>query len=319
MTDERTALSEDGAEDALDAAIGWFADDTPPKDDGSDAQRKAQAKARRQANRANRSQFDQNRTIAPDGDLESYTRDSIGRYFADRYKGSAYASIEDAIPALTDIYMDLMTVDSTKNPFVLFLDKVSRIPAIRLRDEDVQALNDMYASYKLDGDDITGESGECDILFNPSLWRLYYDDFQYAVMLYMWLSDENNARQVNFGQIAQLDPKEVGSDLTNFAKKSLDGVSNAGAARDAIMFVGGKPNGQLRDVGDIRKAMQVGSRPFGGARVQGNATGVDKVNHDFTSAFNSLDDKAKRQVMNSIIGNEDVVSTLASMGIRLAR
>lgn len=317
MTKERNGkLMEAGAEDDLDFSSGWFGDaepkgqadpisatvpsapvppppaeETDPKFTQGSAQGTGAYRDRQDSGQA----FDD--AINDSSTTLEQRFEAFQEYLRQRY-GNQYGMVSDAAEALFNIAVDLMSVDPAKNPFVTYVDAfVARNrPSGRLSIDGVDALNNLYARYVINPKDLRGQTsdGRGSVIFNPSFMELPRQDAEKVASSYLWLTDPNNVQQVNFDAIRN--SQNILSDV----KRSLNSLMESGSKpsddpeqwRDALIFEGGDPHGDVRPANVIMRALSEGS-----SRGRRAGDSQEAAQSAFTKSFGKLSDTQKKQAM----------------------
>lgn len=249
-------------------------------------------------------------------------------YLKNRYKNQ-YSVVSPAGEALFRIYSEIGSLPSS-NPFVTYLDRyVSRNPSGRLSISGIDALNDLYANYDINPEDLMGNTpdGRMSVFFNDSLMRESKDNVRDVVLSYIWLSNPSNVKKVDFRSILKSQDTNVirsGIAKTIRANDEFDAIVTQADSfssedqplpttpaewRDAIIFVDGDPKKQIRKPVEISSILKEGSRGFAGKENKQQRNEREAKN--FTDWFNSLDDNEKKQALMNLYGN--IESTLNSL------
>lgn len=223
--------------------------------------------------------------------------EAFQEYLKQRY-GNQYGMVSDAAEALFNIAADLMSVDPTENPFVTYVDAfVARNrPNGRLSVDGVDALNNLYARYVINPKDLRGQTsdGRGSVIFNPSFMELPRQDAEKVASSYLWLTDPHNAGQVNFDAIrnSQNIPSDVKRALNSLMESGSKPSNDPEPWRDALIFEGGDPHGDVRPANVVMRALSEGSRR---GRREGNSQEASQS--AFVKSFGKLSDTQKKQAM----------------------
>lgn len=315
MKERKGGLLEAGAEDDLDSSFGWFGDAEPkghadpisatvssapapqpaeeadPKFTQGSAQGTGAYRDRRDSGQA----FDD--AINDSSTTLEQRFEAFQEYLRQRY-GNQYGMVSDAAEALFNIAVDLMSVDPAKNPFVTYVDAfVARNrPSGRLTIDGVDALNNLYARYVINPKDLRGQTpdGRGSVIFNPSFMELPRQDAEKVASSYLWLTDPFNAKQVNFDAIraSQNIPSDVKRALNSLVESGSKPSDDPEPWRDALIFEGGDPHGDVRPANVVMRALSEGSSR---GRRAGNSQ--EAAQSAFTQSFGKLSDAQKKQAM----------------------
>lgn len=186
-------------------------------------------------------------------------------------------------------------LDELNNYFIKYNDIYTKTEGVVPTRSLIVAMNNLYANDIVDDNDLdgTGKDGRNSIIFKSSLAadNLTSSDIEFVVKSYVWLSQKENIKRMNFNLLSAFANNKDDVAYENLRVACADALQNpdsydSQAVRDAIVYKDNR--GNIRSKKEIEEILHLAS-----SKLNSTANNDDKVSKVVSMVAKMSDDEKK--------------------------